>query len=92
MSSGHKQRQRALLHFTVVRSADYMEEFQAVETLFNDYLTDPVYGGLYHGLDISQDLAPVGVERGDIWKVNYHYNMFFTEVLRLAQEYPDQYR
>lgn len=81
---------RALLHFTVVRNEDYAEEFQAVETLFNDYLTDPVYGGLYHGLDISLSLEPVGVEKGDIWKVNYHYNMFFTEVLRLAQEYPDR--
>lgn len=81
---------RALLHFTVVRNQDYTDTFKAVETLFNQHLTDPVYGGLFHGLDVTRELAPVGVEKGDIWKVNYHYTMFFTEVLRLAEAYPDR--
>lgn len=80
---------RALLHFTVVRRADYAAQFKAVETLFNDYLTDQEYGGLYHGLYAST-LEPQGVEKGDIWKTNYHFSMFFSEVLRLGEAYPER--
>ncbi len=81
---------RALLHFTVVRNADYQDQFKAVEALFNRDLTDQDYGGLYHSLDAEHDLAPVNPNKGDIWKTNYHYTMFFAEVLRLADTYPDR--
>lgn len=81
---------RALLHFTVVRNANYQTRFKAVETLFNQDLTDQDYGGLYHSLDAEHDLAPVNPNKGDVWKTNYHYTMFFAEVLRLADTYPDR--
>jgi mannobiose 2-epimerase len=76
---------RALLHFTVVRGDDYGVQFKAVEALFNSYMTDQEYGGLYHGVDTN--LKPYGIEKGDIWKTNYHYTMFFAEVLR-HKDYP----
>lgn len=82
---------RALLHFSVVRQVDaYAEPFKKVEAFFHGKLTDAQYGGLYHALDASHDLQPVGVEKADIWKTNYHYSMFFAEVLRLAAIYPDR--
>lgn len=77
---------RTFLHFTVVRGTDDAQAFKQVEALINDHLTDAEYGGWYHGL--SRNLEPVGLEKGDIWKVAYHYSMFFAEVLRLAEEYP----
>jgi mannose/cellobiose epimerase-like protein (N-acyl-D-glucosamine 2-epimerase family) len=81
---------RALLHYTVVRGRNYGTEFKAVEILFNQYLTDQKYGGLYPTLD-GETLEPAGffIYKGDIWKTNYHYSMFFTEVLRLGEYYPD---
>lgn len=81
---------RAFLHFMVVRGHDYLAEFMAVETLFHDHLTDQEYGGLYHALDAENDLAPVNPNKGDVWKVCYHYAMFFAEVLRLGEFYPEQ--
>jgi mannobiose 2-epimerase len=82
---------RALLHFIVVRGVDdYETLFKLDETLIHTQLTDQEYGGLYHGLDSEHDLAPVGVEKGDIWKTGYHYSMYFAEVLRLAANYPDR--
>lgn len=81
---------RALLHFTVVRGDDYADKFKAVETLFHQDLTDQDYGGLYYSLDSTRGLEPTGTGKGDIWKTNYHFSMFFAEVLRLAQQYPDQ--
>lgn len=82
---------RALLHYTVVRGRDFGTQFKAVETLFNQYLTDQEYGGLYPTLD-GETLEPAGffIYKGDIWKTNYHYSMFFTEVLRLGEYYPDR--
>lgn len=82
---------RALLHFSVVRGDDYVIPFRLTEHLFNDTLTDPEYAGLYYSLDSTRDLAPVGNGKGDIWKTNYHYSMYFAEVLRLAAEYPEQF-
>ncbi|MDX2078958.1 MAG: AGE family epimerase/isomerase [bacterium] len=82
---------RALLHFVVVRDVErYMPLFKATETLFHGSLTDQEYGGLYHGLDVTQNLRPVGEDKGNVWKVNYHYTMFFSEVLRLANAYPER--
>lgn len=81
---------RALLHFTIVRGADYADAFKAVETLFTQYLTDLEYGGLYHAVDITRDLAPTDTIKGDIWKTNHHYTMYFVEVLRLTEFYPER--
>jgi cellobiose epimerase len=82
---------RALLHFTVVRGADYGNGFKKVETLFHVNLTDPIYGGLFYGLDAENNLQPVNIQgRGDVWKSGYHYAMYFAEVLRLSEQYPDQ--
>ncbi|HYO89539.1 MAG TPA: AGE family epimerase/isomerase, partial [Candidatus Limnocylindrales bacterium] len=79
---------RALLHFLVVRGReDYAGRFKDVEYLFNALLTDQEYGGLYQNLNTS--LQPVGFDKGNIWKVNYHYSMLFAEVLRLAAQYPE---
>jgi mannobiose 2-epimerase len=80
---------RALLHFLVVRGVDdYADRFKDVETLFHALLTDQEFGGLFQNL--SRELQPVGFDKGNIWKTNYHYNMFFTEALRLAAEYPER--
>ncbi|MBI5959778.1 MAG: AGE family epimerase/isomerase [Chloroflexi bacterium] len=81
---------RALLHFTMVRDSTYETPFKRIETLFNQALTDQEYGGLYQALDAEHDLAPVVLTKGNIWKVNYHYTMYFVEVLRLADTYPDR--
>jgi mannose/cellobiose epimerase-like protein (N-acyl-D-glucosamine 2-epimerase family) len=81
---------RAFLHFTVVRNADFVAHFEAVQILFTQHQTDLEYGGLYANLDITRDLAPTSGYKGDIWKTNYHYNMYFTEVLRLAATYPER--
>jgi len=82
---------RALLHFLVVRGVDdYAERFKAVETLFHADLTDQEYGGLYQAIDSTNGLQPVGLDKGNVWKVNYHYSMFFAEVLRLQAAYPDR--
>jgi mannobiose 2-epimerase len=81
---------RAFLHFTVVRDKDYAPEFKSVENLFNQYMTDQDYGGLYHALDSTNNLEPINPNKGDVWKTNYHYSMFFAEVLRLAATYPDR--
>lgn len=82
---------RALLHYTVVCGHDeYAERFKKVEYLFQAQLTDQEYGGLYSGLDSRNNLAPVGLSKADVWKVNYHDAMFFAEVLRLGAAYPDR--
>lgn len=80
---------RALLHFAVVRNQDYTAEFKTVETLFRENLMDHDYGGLYYYLD-AETLAPIILNKGDVWKTNYHYTMFFVEVLRLGEFYPER--
>jgi mannobiose 2-epimerase len=80
---------RALLHFLVVRGREaYAARFKDAEYLFNALLTDQEYGGLYQNLNTA--LEPVGLDKGNVWKVNYHYSMFFSEVLRLMAAYPDR--
>lgn len=81
---------RALLHFTIVRGEDHAADFSRVQSLFNQHQTDLDYGGVYASLSLARGLAPVSTYKGDVWKANYHYSMFFTEVLRLAETYPDQ--
>jgi mannose/cellobiose epimerase-like protein (N-acyl-D-glucosamine 2-epimerase family) len=82
---------RALLHFAVVRGRDdFAERFITIQAHINDHLTDHEYGGWYHALDAANDLRPIGVEKGDVWKVNYHFSMYYAEVLRLADQYPDR--
>lgn len=77
---------RAQLHFALVRGRqDYGDHFKVTEALIHDYLTDAEYGGWYQSLDAKNNLAPVGLDKGNIWKVAYHYTMFFTEVLRLTE-------
>ncbi|HEX2623421.1 MAG TPA: AGE family epimerase/isomerase [Phototrophicaceae bacterium] len=80
---------RALLHFTVVRGEDYGAQFKQVEALIHDHLMDQRFGGVFDAVDSEHKLAPVNTDKGHIWKVNYHYSMFFAEVLRLAAVYPD---
>ncbi|MBN1429160.1 MAG: AGE family epimerase/isomerase [Anaerolineae bacterium] len=80
---------RAFLHFAVVRQVDYVKQFKAIEALIHGPLTDPVYGGWYDSLEVGT-LKPQGFDKGNVWKVNYHYTMFFVEALRLAEQYPDQ--
>jgi mannobiose 2-epimerase len=80
---------RALLHLLIVRGRDdYASRFQDAEYLFNALLTDQEFGGLYQNLNTR--LEPAGLDKGNVWKVNYHYSMFFSEVLRLAAVYPDR--
>ncbi|MBK8019907.1 MAG: hypothetical protein IPK19_00450 [Chloroflexi bacterium] len=51
-------------------------------------LTDQEYGGLYQNFD-AFTLQPVGLDKANIWKVNYHYAMFVTEALRLQAQFSD---
>ncbi len=81
---------RTFLYYTLVRGQDYSVEFKQVEALINQHLTDPDFGGWYHYLDAENNLAPVALDKGNVWKVNYHRTMLFVEVLRLAELYPDQ--
>jgi len=80
---------RALLHYTIVRGANFGTQFKKAETFFNLYMTDQRYGGLWRSVDATT-LKPGDLTKGDIWKTNYHFNMYFTEVLRLAAAYPEQ--
>lgn len=80
---------RALLHYTVVRGANFGAQFKKAETFFNQYMTDQQYGGLWRAIDVNT-LKPGDLSKGDIWKTNYHFNMYFTEVLRLGATYPKQ--
>ncbi|MBN1312479.1 MAG: AGE family epimerase/isomerase [Anaerolineae bacterium] len=80
---------RAFLHLTVVREKDYTEAFKTIEKLIHGPLTDPIYGGWYDWVE-TNTLQPGGFDKGNVWKVNYHYTMFFVEALRLAEKYPDQ--
>jgi cellobiose epimerase len=82
---------RAFMHFAVVRDVErYQEAFKKVENFIHADLTDQEYGGEYQNLSISRDLAVVGEDKGNIWKVNYHYSMFFAEALRLGEAYPEK--
>ena len=82
---------RTFLHYSVVRDVDYVDEFTMVEAFIHNDLTDLEFGAWFRTLDSENDLAPVDLFKGNIWKVNYHYSMFFAEVLRLAQQYPDYF-
>ncbi|MBA2393595.1 MAG: AGE family epimerase/isomerase [Ktedonobacteraceae bacterium] len=81
---------RALLHYTVVRGADFGKQFKKAEAFFNQYMTDQHYGGLWQGVDASTLKPGDNTTKGDIWKADYHENMYFTEVLRLGAKYPTQ--
>ena len=81
---------RALLHYTVVRGADFGKPFKKAEAFFNRYMTDQQYGGLWQGVDSSTLKPGADTTKGDIWKADYHKNMYFTEVLRLGTKYPTQ--
>ena len=80
---------RAFLHFAVVRQKDYVTQFKTIEAFVHGPLTDPIYDGWYDWVQ-EGTLQPGGFDKGNVWKVNYHYTMFFVEVLRLAEQYPDQ--
>lgn len=82
---------RALLHFAIVRGRDdLIEPFQRIQRLVNDRLTDHEYGGWVRWLDAEAGLAPVGFDKGDYSRINYHFTMLYVEVLRLAAAYPDR--
>lgn len=82
---------RAFMHFAVVRDVErYQEAFKTIETFIHADLTDQEYGGEYQNLSISRDLQVVGEDKGNVWKVNYHYSMFFAEALRLGVIYPEK--
>ncbi len=80
---------RMFLHFTVIHHKGYAQAFKNLEKLIHGPLTDPEYGGWYDWVQVGS-LQPGGFDKGNIWKVNYHYTMFFVEVLRLAADYPTQ--
>jgi hypothetical protein len=73
-----------------VRNPNYTHAFKSVETLFHQYLTDQEFGGLYHSLDVTT-LKPVVTQKGNIWKTNYRFSMFFAEALRLSAQYPERF-
>ena len=77
---------RAYMHFTIVREWPYTTSFEAATTLIHTHLTDPDYGGWFPQLRIS-DLQPDRLDKGNVWKVNYHYTMLFAEALRLGEDY-----
>lgn len=82
---------RAFMHFAVVRDIEsYQDSFKKIERFIHADLTDQEYGGEYQNLSISRDLAVVGDDKGNVWKVNYHYSMFFAEALRLGELYPEK--
>ncbi len=83
---------RAFLHLAVVRGWDTQAAFKRQESFIQDYLIDHEYGGLFERLRLNSAGVPTPdiMNKGHIWKVNYHFNMFMTEVLRLALEYPDR--
>lgn len=80
---------RALLNYTILRDLDYAHFFKKAESLIHEKLTDPEYGGFWNRIRES-DLKPDIMEKGSVWKVNYHYTMFFAEALRLAETYPEK--
>ena len=78
---------RALLHFIVVRDeTSYLPSFMMIQTLINEHFTDTEYGGWFSTLD-GITLQPTTTYKGNIWKVNYHFSMYYAEVLRLAEQY-----
>ncbi len=82
---------RALLHYTVVWDKPYGTNFKAVERLLHEELTDHKYGGWVSYLRKTDNgLMPEDFAKGNVWKVNYHYSMFFAEVLRLQEVYRDK--
>jgi mannose/cellobiose epimerase-like protein (N-acyl-D-glucosamine 2-epimerase family) len=79
---------RALLHYAVVRGkTEYLGQFKQVEKILMDDFTDKAYGGLYPNLD--RRLKPRADYKGDMWKTNYHFSMYVSEVHRLAATYPE---
>ncbi len=83
---------RAFLHLAVVRGWDTAAGFKKVEYFINRFLTDQENGGLYPQLLINSLGVPEPdvTYKGNIWKTNYHFTMFYTEALRLAEKYPDR--
>jgi mannose/cellobiose epimerase-like protein (N-acyl-D-glucosamine 2-epimerase family) len=83
---------RAFLHFAVARKADTGPAFKKIERFTLLYLTDRLYGGLVSqvSLDSSGVPQPDNFQKGNVWKLNYHFTMFMREVLRLNEKYPDQ--
>lgn len=79
----HAELGRALLHFAVVRDReDYWPLARKVLEVARERFTDTTYGGWYSNLDLN--LNPTGsLDKGHIWKVNYHETNFRAEALRL---------
>jgi mannose/cellobiose epimerase-like protein (N-acyl-D-glucosamine 2-epimerase family) len=78
---------RALLHYAVVRGkSEYLARFKKVESFIMGVQTDRELGGLWSR--VEKDLSVPYSYKGDIWKTNYHFNMFVSEVIRLAENYP----
>ncbi|MGQ9780115.1 MAG: AGE family epimerase/isomerase [Bacillota bacterium] len=80
---------RALLHFAVVRGWETDAAFKKIEAFIQSRLIDQEYGGLYQQLK-ADTLTPDILDKGNIWKTNYHYTMFLTEALRLCAAYQTQ--
>src|SRR5690606_24620310 len=81
---------RALLHYIIVRDRiDYIDAFLLVQDLIHTKQTDTEYGGWFAALDVLNNLEPQSTYKGDSWKVNYHFTMFYAEVLRLNAVYSD---
>ncbi len=77
---------RALLHYTVVRDDSYKGNFKKAESFVHENLTDREYGGFYNRVRES-DLTADIMDKGSVWKINYHYSMFLAEALRLSEQY-----
>jgi mannobiose 2-epimerase len=81
---------RVTLHNIVVRDRkDLVPLFLRTQTLLREHLTDPEYGGWYDSVN-ANSMEPVGLDKGHVWKTNYHYSMLYAEVLRLGALYPGE--
>ena len=79
---------RATLHFAVMRERkELVPLFSQTQTLLRDHFADPEYGGWYDSVNVLT-MEPIGLNKGHVWKANYHYSMLYAEVLRLGELYP----
>ena len=80
---------RAMLHFSVVRNQDRAQAFKRTEKLILEHFIDPEFGGWFQQVR-ADNLAFSDPTKGNVWTMNYHETMFYAEVLRLYETYPDR--
>ena len=74
---------RALLHFAVLRGRpDLLPVCRDVLQFTREHFIDPQHGGWF--ADLTREGTPVGVFKGNEWKVDYHSGGMCAEALQLA--------